>query len=223
MKTTNTTNKNIEIEQHHEKHKYLLHSNIPMRNRIARDTCSRTKGKSNEQFSLWSWRWMGKEVQWNEKYIGTLLLPLLRWPILEPPVQKIRFRLQRFQRNLCDFEKFKIDICKVQARYPKTQNWRWARQKIILGHFFEPIFLVWCVEFGVRNSKTPFPHNSGHFSLPRHMPASDPLRPRKRSRTAKTKNPFSRASFSEGWPKTTPDISRTCCDNGCAAEPHETL
>ena len=35
-------------------------------------------------------------MQRNEKSIGTILLPLLRWPISDPLVQKLRFRPRHF-------------------------------------------------------------------------------------------------------------------------------
>ena len=39
---------------------------------------------------------MGDGVQWNEKYIGPLLLPLLRWPVSDLAVQKLLFQPRHF-------------------------------------------------------------------------------------------------------------------------------
>ena len=149
----------------------------------------RAKASKIKQFSLWSWRWIWKEVQWDEKYIGTIVLPLLGWLISE-------FSASPFWPYVfCGFSEirsiFKSRVLQNPGAPPKKQSSR--------AHF-----LIWCVNFGVGNPKTPFSHSSVHSSLPQRKPMSHPLRPRQRTRTAKTKNPFSRASFWEGWRKRTP-------------------
>ena len=130
QKKQHKTNK---MEQNHEKHKCLLHNKNAIIQWWKGHVIKKWKGKKIKQFSLWSWRWMGKEVQWNEKYIGTILLPLVRWPKTDPLEQKLRFslailalRFLWFQRHSVDFRK-PVLFGKIQARHPKTQKWRWAR------------------------------------------------------------------------------------------------
>ena len=54
------------------------------------------KASKNKRFSLCSWGHMGKDGHWNDKQNGPLLLPLLRWPLSDPPVQKLLFRPLHF-------------------------------------------------------------------------------------------------------------------------------
>ena len=96
-KKTNTTNKNTEQQNHNKKLKYLLHKKKSIvKNYTKGPVVKMWRGEKVEQLSLCTWGWMGKVVQWNEKYFGTILLPTLRWPISGPSVQKLRFRPRHF-------------------------------------------------------------------------------------------------------------------------------
>ena len=155
---------------------------------IQRDLLSRSeKTRKIKQFSLCTWRWMGKEVQWNEKYFGTMLLPLLRWPISDPPVQKLRFRPRHFGTAFAVvFSEIrsilKNPFLQNPGAPPKNTKMRMgAAQEINLWPFWRPWFWVSCGNFKIGKMQKPhFPCSSGHFRTPLKMPASHPLEPRRR-------------------------------------------
>ena len=78
-----------------------------------------------------SWRWMGREVQCNEKYFGTILQPTLRWPISGPSVQKLRFwaspwaRPKKYILALCfgHTQQKKRYIYKIAWQLGKSTKW----------------------------------------------------------------------------------------------------
>ena len=165
---------------------------------------------------------MGDGVQWNEKYIGPLLLPLLRWPVSDLAVQNCFFglailalRFQWFQRNLRDFEKNPFFKHKRRGARAKRKIIRWPWPKNSFGlcldaPVFGMIFFLW----GPHRENPISPAALGIVALQTgHMRASQPLEPWKQRMTFKTPAVFSRGSFSQCVQKTTLDISKTCCNN----------
>ena len=233
---------------------------------------------------------MGKEVQWKEKYIGTLCLPLLTWPLSDPLVQKLLVRpsilalcLQWFQRNSFDFQNPPI-FPKIEARHPKYKIAMSAAEEIFSAVFRDPDFEVSVDISSLETQEPVFPavlaslHSAEKFQ-PHTLTNPDsgewPPEQTFRGKKVYTKGVFSSENSSAStsqkrglactkklvfygkrrkihihqrvfkvfvgdpsaqyWcidfglvcsaccPKMMPDISRTCCDNGSAAEPHETL
>ena len=102
---------------------------------------------------------MGNTVQWNEKYFGTILLPLPSWPILGLAVQNCDFGLANlalrfpwFQRNSVDFV-----ILQNPGAPPKNTKMRMgAAQEIKFGLFLKTLIRASCGHENIGNMKTPF-------------------------------------------------------------------
>ena len=192
---------------------------------IERDLFSRSeKARKVKQFSLCTWRWMGKEVQWNERFFGTILLPLLRWPMLDPSVQNCVSALLSWHYDFSDFSekcgRFSKPFFFLQnpGAPPKNTKMRMgAAEEINLAIFWDPDFELH-VQFQDWKHENPFsPQFWAILHSAQKMPAAHPIEPRRRCQRWKIQNLFSSASFWAWCPKTMSSISRT---NWCTAEPH---
>ena len=126
------------------------------------------------------WRWMGKEVQWSETYFGTILLPLLRGPISDPPVPKLRFAASpHWHYVFSGFSQI--------GRFWNTQLG--AAQQIHFGLFSKTLILSFVWQFWSWTCKeTIFPAVLGVFALRLKMRATHtPMEPTRRCNTPKKK------------------------------------
>ena len=127
---TNTTNKNTK-KLNRTMRNSSTHCTTKIQSlKLYKGTCCQEVKRQEKwnNFPLCTWRWMGKEVQWNEKYFGTIWLPLLRRSISDPPVQQLRFRPRHFgttfsvvSAKIGRFGKTR-SFWKIQARHRKHKN-----------------------------------------------------------------------------------------------------
>ena len=145
------------------------------------------KARKIKQFSFCSWRWMGKEVQWNEKCMGTVLLPLLRWPISDPLVQKKCVFGLAILANICSvvsakFGRVSETICflftksRQATQKHKSEDGR-GRRNIFRPFFEDPDFQLRVAIWRLETRKTRFPAVLGISVLHLKLPASHPLKP----------------------------------------------
>ena len=118
----------------------------------------KTKEKRKTNLTLLEVNGKGGAMKW--KSVGPLWLPLLRWPISDSPVQKLRFGPRHFgttfsvvSAKCVSFSK--AHFSKIEACHRKTQIFRCLWPKRCFGQFFEST--IFCMTWRFRGQKPKAP------------------------------------------------------------------
>ena len=162
---------------------------------IERDLLSRReKARNIKQLSLSSWRWMGKEGECSDKYIGTVSLPWPRWHISDPWVQKLRFAASSVWHYVFSGFSEILSIletpffAKTRRDTEKHKNYDGCGPRNKFWPFFRnPDFDLDVANLRPTMWKPHFSCNSGHFCTSQKKPASHPIEPRRRCHIQRAK------------------------------------